>query len=130
MLPYNYIELPGRTGLKQYYHITFFEAKLIYIQSFNIYKLSFTCKWINIANNAIFGETSVISAILRTIYNIVILQRYRQVITKSLGNESSKPFLMFSNMALSTVCLVIFATEQLVRLYFLLDNKPDGFLFI
>uniref|UniRef100_A0A0N5BYP0 7TM_GPCR_Srx domain-containing protein n=1 Tax=Strongyloides papillosus TaxID=174720 RepID=A0A0N5BYP0_STREA len=108
----------------------FCEPKLVYIPSFDIYVFSFTDKWVSIVNNAILLGTSIISVIVTTILNIAIFCKYNQVISKTSKKEHSKRFLMLSYMAVSTICLVIFATEQLAILYFSSVSRIDGLIFI
>uniref|UniRef100_A0A0N5CIS0 Serpentine receptor class gamma n=1 Tax=Strongyloides papillosus TaxID=174720 RepID=A0A0N5CIS0_STREA len=108
----------------------FYEAKLVYVPSFDIYVFSLTGKEINIANNVIFVGIPVISAIITATLNIIIFRKYNQVIAKGSGKERSKRFLMLSYMVVTTICLIIFATEQLLRLYFSSINKNDGLVLI
>uniref|UniRef100_A0A0N5BYN9 Serpentine receptor class gamma n=1 Tax=Strongyloides papillosus TaxID=174720 RepID=A0A0N5BYN9_STREA len=111
-------------------HNVFYEAKVVYVPFFDIFIFSLTDKWINIVNNVIFVGISVISAIITATLNIVIFRKYNQVVAKGSGKERSKRFLMLSYMAVTTICLIIFAIEQLVRLYFSISKKNDGLIII
>uniref|UniRef100_A0A0K0FCI1 Serpentine receptor class gamma n=1 Tax=Strongyloides venezuelensis TaxID=75913 RepID=A0A0K0FCI1_STRVS len=108
----------------------FYEAEVAYVTSFDFYTFIITDEWVNLMNSSILLVTSVISAVITFTLNIVTLRKYSKVINKKKGNERSKLFLMFLYMAITTMCLILFAIERLIGLYFRIVKNNEGDYFL